>query len=77
MKIACRVSTAAIRTVIGIGVRSDAAKQHADDSELRLENRLPAHRADYESAGPVRGMGYNSPFVADEKRFIQVRILIS
>ena len=75
MKIACRVSTAAIRTVISIGVRSDAAKQRADDAELRLENRLPAHRAEYESAGPLRGMGYNSPLVADERRFIQARIL--
>lgn len=77
MKIACRVSTAAIRTVISIGVRSDAAKQRADDAELRLENRLPAHRAVYESAGPLRGMGYNSPFVADEKRFIQVQKFIT
>jgi hypothetical protein len=63
--------------VISISVRSDAAKQRADDAELRLENRLPAHRAEYESAGPLRGMGYNSPFVADEKRFIQLQILIT
>ena len=62
------------QTVISIGIRGDATKQRVADATLRLENWLQAHREEYESAGLLRVMGYNSPFVADEKRFTEVQI---
>ena len=62
------------QTAISIGIRGDATKQRVADAKLRLENWLQTHREEYESAGPLRVMGYNSPFVADEKRFTEVQI---
>ena len=49
-------------------------KQRVTDAQLRLENWLKTHCEEYESAGPLRVMGYNSPFVADKKRFTEVQI---
>jgi hypothetical protein len=35
---------------------------------------LDENKAKYEIAGPLRVMGYNSPFVPQEKNFFEVQI---
>ena len=62
------------QSAVSIGLRGDATKERVADAQQRLENWLKAHAAGYESIGPLRVMGYNSPFVADAKRFTEVQI---
>jgi hypothetical protein len=59
---------------VSIGIRGDATKERVADAKRRLEGWLEAHRDEYESSGPLRVMGYNSPFVADKKQFAEVQI---
>ena len=59
---------------VSIGLRGDATKERVNDAKRRLEDWLQAHREEYESAGAMRVMGYNSPFVADQKKLTEVQI---
>jgi hypothetical protein len=59
---------------VSIGLRGDATKARVTDAKRRLEAWLEAHSAEYEASGPLRVMGYNSPFVPDAKRFTEVQI---
>ncbi len=59
---------------VSIGIRGKTTKERIADAKSRLENWLVDHRDEYESAGPLRIMGYNSPFVPDKKRFTEVQI---
>jgi hypothetical protein len=59
---------------VSIGVRGDATKQRVAEAKRRLEAWLEAHATEYEAVGPLRVLGYNSPFVADEKRLTEVQI---
>lgn len=63
-------------TVLSIGVRGDVTKAKLADAKSRLETWLKEHAKDYEASGPLRVMGYNSPFVAANKRFTEVEIPI-
>ena len=59
---------------VSIGLRGDATKQRVAEAKQRLEAWIAAHSAEYEASGPLRVMGYNSPFVPDAKRFTEVQI---
>jgi hypothetical protein len=59
---------------VSIGIRGNATKERVVDAQRRLEGWLQNHREEYESSGPLRVMGYNSPFVAEKKQFAEVQI---
>jgi hypothetical protein len=59
---------------VSIGLRGDATKARVADAKQRLEAWIGAHAAEYEAAGPLRVMGYNSPFISDAKRYTEVQI---
>lgn len=59
---------------VGIGLRGDPTKEKVNDAKRRLDDWLRAHQDEYEATGTVRVLGYNSPFVADEKKFTEVQI---
>lgn len=60
--------------VVGIGLRGDASQRRIDEARARLEAWLEAHADQYRAAGTLRVMAYNSPFVAESKRFTEVQI---
>jgi len=62
------------RLAVGIGLRGDATKDKVNDAKRRLEAWLKAHGEEYEATGTIRVLGYNSPFVADEKKLTEVQI---
>ena len=53
------------------GVRSDAVLVQA---EQQLRSWLEQNKSRYEQSGPVRVMGYNSPFLARDRQFFEVQI---
>lgn len=55
------------------GARTNAAVSAAHD---RLLDWLGNHAEQYEQHGPVRVMGYNSPFVPRDRQFFEVQIPI-
>lgn len=59
---------------VSLGLRGDATKERVNDAKRRIEDWLQAHRDEYEPAGAMRVMGYNSPFVADQKKLTEVQI---
>jgi hypothetical protein len=59
---------------VGIGLRGDATKEKVNGAKRRLEAWLQAHENEYEATGTVRVLGYNSPFVAEEKKLTEVQI---
>ncbi len=59
---------------VSIGIRGNANKGRIADAKRRLESWLHVHRDEYESAGPLRVMGHNSPFIAEEKQFAEIQI---
>lgn len=61
---------------VAIGLRGDATKDKVNDAKRRLEAWLRAHADEYEATAAVRVLGYNSPFVADEKKLTEVQIPI-
>lgn len=70
------VDIPAHRTV-SIGIRGEATAERISDAKRRLENWLKTHAEEYEEAGALRVMGYNSPFVSNSKRFTEVQIPVS
>lgn len=62
---------------VSIGLRGDATTEKVNDAKRRLEAWLQDHADEYETAGALRVLGYNSPFVADQKKFTEVQIPIS
>lgn len=63
-----------VQQAVSLGLRGDATKERVNDAKRRLEDWLQAHRDQYEPAGAMRVMGYNSPFVADQKKLTEVQI---
>ena len=59
---------------VSIGLRGDATKARVADAKRRLEAWIDVHAAEYEASGPLRVMGYNSPFVSDAQRYTEVQI---
>lgn len=59
---------------LSLGLRGDVTRTRLAESKKHLETWLKEHAQDYEASGPLRVMGYNSPFVAANKRFSEVEI---
>lgn len=70
------VSDVPAQLAVAIGLRGDATKDKVNDAKRRLEAWLQAHADEYEATAAVRVLGYNSPFVADEKKLTEVQIPI-
>lgn len=62
------------QSAISFGVCGRVTKERPGDERRRLASWLEAHAAEYDVAGPLRVMEYNSPFVSDAKRFCEVQI---
>ncbi len=60
-------------SVVSTGVRGRRNNEVIRDRIARLQNWIESH-VDYEAAGPIRLMGYNSPFVPASKQFYEVQI---
>jgi hypothetical protein len=60
-------------TVVATGVRGLRTRQNLDDSNLRLMKWLEANPK-YKAAGPLRVMGYNSPFVPANQQFFEIQV---
>ena len=61
-------------TVVSFGMRGQRSDGALVQAEQRLRNWLETNKAKYEQSGPVRVMGYNSPFVARDRQFFEVQI---
>ena len=59
---------------VSIGIQGNATKLRVAEVKRHLEEWLQTHRDDYESAGPLRVMGYNGPFLAEKKQFAEIQI---
>ena len=63
-------------TVVSIGLRGARSDAMLVQAEQRLRKWLEENRSQYEQNGPLRVMGYNSPFVARDRQFFEVQIPI-
>ncbi len=63
-------------TVVCLGMRGQRTEQAVVQAEHRLRDWLNQNKDRYEQCGPVRIMGYNSPFVARDRQFYEVQIPI-
>ena len=61
-------------TVVCIGMRGQRSDDVLTQAEQELRNWLELNKTQYEQRGPVRVMGYNSPFVARDRQFFEVQI---
>jgi len=62
--------------VLSLGMRGEVNKTTLAETKACLEAWLKEHAKEYEASGPLRVMGYNSPFVAANRRFTEVEIPI-
>lgn len=63
-------------TVLSLGVRGEMSPADLKKARAQLDEWLQANRERYQEAGPLRVMGYNSPFVPPADRFFEVEIPI-
>jgi hypothetical protein len=59
---------------LSMGMRGEVNKTRLAEAKAHLEAWLNEHAREYEASGPLRVMGYNSPFVAAKQRFTEVEI---
>jgi hypothetical protein len=60
--------------VVSIGCRGARTASAIDEAREKLVAWLEQNKGEYVAAGPMRIMGYNSPFVARDKSFFEVQI---
>jgi len=60
--------------VVSIGCRGERTAKTITEARDKLVKWLDAKQRDYVSAGPMRVMGYNSPFVPRDRNFFEVQI---
>jgi hypothetical protein len=70
------VSDVPAMTVVSIGCLGNRTTTSVAEARGKLVDFLARHRGEYTAAGPVRVMGYNSPFVPRDKNFFEVQIPI-
>jgi hypothetical protein len=63
-------------TVVSVGCRGERTAVAIAQAREKLVKWLDEKTGDYISAGPMRVMGYNSPFVPRDKNFFEVQIPI-
>lgn len=59
---------------LSFGMRGDVTKARLAETRGHLEAWLRNNASEYEASGPLRVMGYNSPFVAASRRFTELEI---
>jgi hypothetical protein len=59
---------------LSLGMRGEVNKAKLAEAKAHLEAWLKEHAKEYEASEPLRVMGYNSPFVAANRRFTEVEI---
>lgn len=59
---------------LSLGMRGDVTKARLAEAKAHLDIWLKEHAKEYEANGQLRVMGYNSPFVAANKRFTEVEV---
>jgi hypothetical protein len=70
-----RVDDVEPQLVVSIGLRGMRTNEAIKDAKSRLESWI-ADSCEYEAAGSLRLMGYNSPYVPKAKQFFEVQIPI-
>lgn len=60
--------------VLSIGVRGDMNEKAVETARKSLAGWLEKHRGQFAVDGPLRKMGYNSPFIPNSRRFFEVQI---
>ena len=63
-------------TVVSIGCRGSQTGAAVAEAREKLVKWLDGKKGEYVAAGPMRVMGYNSPFVPRDKNFFEVQIPI-
>lgn len=63
-------------TVVSIGCRGARTESAVDEAREKLMAWLHEKKGEYVVSGPLRVMGYNSPFVPRDKNFFEVQIPI-
>lgn len=61
---------------LSLGMRGEVNKTRLAEAKAHLEAWLKEHAKEYKASGPLRVMGYNSPFVAANRRLTEVEIPI-
>ena len=64
-------------TVVSIGCRGDATKRAIAEAREKLVKWLDENKDAWVSVGPMRVMGYNSPFVPRDRNFFEVQIPVA
>jgi len=68
------VSDVPAMTVLSIGCRGSQTQAAVESARQRLMDHLAEKTGEYAVAGPMRVMGYNSPFVPRDMNFFEVQI---
>jgi hypothetical protein len=68
------VSDVPAMKVVSIGCRGNRTAAAVTAAQRKLLDYLSEHKDKYAIAGPIRVMGYNSPFVPRDKNFFEVQI---
>lgn len=63
-------------TVVSLGCRGQRTGSAIAEARDKLVRWLDEKKGDYVTAGPMRVMGYNSPFVPRDRNFFEVQIPI-
>ena len=63
--------------VVSIGMRGARTDDSVRDAKEKLDNWLDSHSGAYAVSGPLRVMGYNSPFVPRDRQFYEVQIPVT
>jgi hypothetical protein len=74
---AVEVADVPAATVVSIGVRGPRSEALVTTATERLRAWLAENKQSYVQHGPVRIMGYNSPFVPRDRQFFEVQIPVS
>jgi hypothetical protein len=68
------VSDVPAMKVVSIGCRGNMTTAAVEHARQKLMVYLDENKSQYVAAGPMRVMGYNSPFVPRDKNFFEVQI---
>lgn len=60
--------------VVSIGVRGRVTPDSLEAAHRQLLKWLDDHKDEYRASGPLRRMGYNSPFIPKDRAFFEVQI---
>jgi hypothetical protein len=71
---AVEVSDVPAMTVVSIGCRGNQTTAAIAEAREKLMKFLDDKKDEHTVAGPLRVMGYNSPFVPRDKNFFEVQI---